>query len=80
MNQLNLRKLFTDIITNPDNLSFSAKRVGGFICLFSTIGFGIAKSHEAMIVMAGLTVSFFGLTTLDNKTAVNAGNSDGKNP
>lgn len=62
---MKLPKLIFDILSNPDNLTFSSKRVAGFISLFTTIVFGYLKLNEPMIVMAGLTTAFFGLSTLD---------------
>lgn len=64
---MDIKKVITDILTNPDNISFSAKRVGGFICLVTTIVFGALKNYEAMTVIAGLTATFFGLTTIDTR-------------
>ena len=60
-------KLIFDILSNPDGITYSSKRVGGFISLFSTIGFGLLKYTEPMVIMAGLVAAFFGLATIDYK-------------
>lgn len=75
-----IKKVLFDILTNPDNTSYSSKRVLGTLSFISTVTFGAVRYYEAMVVMAGLTTAFFGLSTIDNKTQVVAGNSDGKNP
>lgn len=77
---MNLKNLLHDILTNPDNVSFSKKSVGGFICLITTIVFGAINNYEAMTIMAGLTATFFGLTSWDNKVGKTCGDTDGKNP
>lgn len=77
---MNIKKLISDILTNPDNISYSAKRVGGYISLIATIVFGAFKIFEAMTIMAALTGTFFGLTSFDNSTATKSGQVDGKNP
>ncbi len=60
-------KFIFDIFSNPDGLTYSSKRAGGFISLFATIAFGAFKLTEPMVVMAGLVVAFFGLSTIDYK-------------
>lgn len=64
-------KIIFDILSNPDGLTYSSKRIGGFISLFSTIIFGHLQYTEPMIIMAGLVGAFFGLATLDYKTYIN---------
>lgn len=64
---MNFSKFISDILTNPDNLSFSSKRAGGWISLLTTITFGFFRNYEAMTIMAGLVVTFFGLTSVDGK-------------
>lgn len=60
-----MKKFLTDIFSNPDNLTFSSKRAGGFISLFATIVLGFLQYTEPMVVMAGLVVAFFGLSSVD---------------
>lgn len=71
MNQF--KKIIFDSLTNPDGLSYSSKRVGGFIALFATIAYAFAMktpSAEIMFTLAGLTVAFFGLTSVDFKSII----------
>lgn len=77
-----IKKLLNDILTNEDNISFSAKRVAGFLCLIATHIYAfIGKAdHDIMFTLSGLTATFFGLTTIDNKIAKDAGDTNGKNP
>jgi len=73
-----IKKLFTDITTGADNMTFSSKRVAGFICLLSTLSYAyVIKSpdHDIMFTLAGLTAAFFGLTSLDNSIAAKANNT-----
>jgi hypothetical protein len=62
-----MNKFIFDIMSNPDMLTYSSKRAGGFISLFATIIFGIFSLINPMTIMAGLTVAFFGLASLDYK-------------
>jgi len=62
-----MKKFLFDIFSNPDGLTFSSKRAGGFISLIATIAFGFLSLSQPMIVMAGLVVAFFGLSTIDYK-------------
>ena len=66
-----MKKFLSDIFSNPDGLTFSSKRAGGFISLFATVFFGLLKTTELMVIMAGLVVAFFGLSTLDYKSYLN---------
>ena len=51
---------------NPDGLTFSSKRVGGFIALFTFIAFGsFNKAEHIIYATLGLVISFFGLTSFD---------------
>jgi len=61
-----MKKFLFDIFSNPDGLTFSSKRAGGFISLFATMGFGFVGT-EPMVIMAGLVCAFFGLSTIDYK-------------
>lgn len=66
-------KLIKDALTNPDGQSYSSKRIGGFISLFATIAYAFAMvtpSTEIMFTLAGLTIAFFGLTTVDFKSMI----------
>ncbi len=68
-----MKKILKDILTNPDGLSYSSKRVAGFITLFATIFYGFymkVPSPDIMFTLAGLTISFFGLTSLDFKSMI----------
>lgn len=64
-----------DILSNPDSKTYSSKRVGGFISLLATICFGFLDLGEPMLVMAGLVISFFGLSTIDYKAYLKQDNS-----
>lgn len=64
-----MKQFIIEILTNPDG-TYSAKRISGFISLFVTISFGFLKSNEPMIIMAGLTTAFFGLSTIDYKSFI----------
>jgi len=68
-----LKKFIKDALTNPDGLSFSSKRIGGFISLFATITYAFTikvPSSDVMFTLAGLTVAFFGLTSVDFKSMI----------
>jgi hypothetical protein len=59
-------KFIKDMVMNPDGKSYSSKRMGGWIALFTYIGFGIFNKQEHIVYATlGLVVSFFGLTSLD---------------
>lgn len=59
-------KFIKDMFLNPDGLTYSSKRVGGFIALFTFIGFGIFNKAEHIVYASlGLVISFFGLTSFD---------------
>jgi hypothetical protein len=63
-----MNKFIFDILSNPDMITYSSKRAGGYVSLLATIGFGIFNLTNPMTIMAGLTVAFFGLTSLDYKS------------
>lgn len=71
-----LKKLFNDVLTNADNISFSSKKVAGFVCLgvthlYAILGTYLGKvDHEIMFTLSGLTATFFGLTSIDNHTFI----------
>lgn len=75
-------KGFKDLITNPDNESYSAKRVGGWITLVCTMIYAFTKHpvSEIFFSMCGLTTAMWSLTSIDNKVSKDAGDTDGKNP
>lgn len=59
-------KFFTDMVLNPDGLTYSSKRVAGFIALFTFIYFGFAdKAEHIMYATLALVASFWGLTSFD---------------
>lgn len=67
------KKFIKDILTNPDGLSYSSKRIAGFISLGATIAYAFLKvtpASDIMFTLAGLTISFFGLTTIDFKSMI----------
>lgn len=66
-------KFIKDILTNPDGESYSSKRIAGFICLIATITYAFVKvipSSDVIFTLAGLTISFFGLTSIDFKSII----------
>lgn len=72
-----MKKLIWDVLTNPDGLSYSSKRVAGWLTLFATIIYafiGLFSKKDidtgALTVLAGLTISFFGLTSVDFKSII----------
>lgn len=73
-----MKKFLFDIFSNPDGLTFSSKRAGGFISLFATIAFGWFKLTEPMVIMAGLVVAFFGLSTIDYKEFMKSAPTEGQ--
>lgn len=75
---MKLNKFLFDIFSNPDNNTFSSKRAGGFTSLFATIAFGWFNLTEPMIIMAGLVVAFFGLSTIDYKEFMKSSPSEGQ--
>lgn len=58
-------KFIFDILSNPDGLTYSSKRVGGFISLLCTAVMGFINYATPMAIMASLTAAFFGLATKD---------------
>ena len=46
------------------------KSIGGFISLIFTVFFGFLNFLEPMGIMAGLTAAFFGLSSIDYKSAL----------
>jgi len=68
---MKLPKIIFDILSNPDGLTYSSKRVGGFISLAFAITFGFLALTEPMTIMAGLTVAFFGLASFDYSKFLN---------
>lgn len=62
-----MKKFLFDIFSNPDGITFSSKRAGGFISLFATIAMGFLQYDTPMAIMASLTAAFFGLATIDYK-------------
>lgn len=83
-------KFFRDLVTNPDNKSYSAKRVAGWMCMFVTLSYVICSlflsykakvpDHDIFFSLCGLTAAMWGLTSYDNKVAKDSGDTDGKNP
>ena len=73
------KKFIFDIFSNPDGLTYSSKRAGGFISLAATIAFGALKFTEPMVVMAGLVVAFFGLSSIDYKEFMKSAPTEGAN-
>lgn len=84
-------KFIKDILTNPDGLSYSSKRVWGGITLIATIAYGFIylltkqdTSVEPMFILAGLVCTLFGLTSVDFKSIINnkiqTGNTDPSKP
>jgi len=74
---MEFKKAVKDILTNSDGISYSSKRIGGFISLFATIGYAFLMKPAIegnLITLAGLTIAFFGLTSVDLKSAL--GKSD----
>lgn len=73
-----IKKLFTDITTGPDNITFSSKRIAGFIALISTLSYAFFKKgadHDIMFSLVGLTCTFWGLTSVDKNIAAKASNT-----
>lgn len=72
----------SDLFTNPDNTSLSAKRIGGWICLIVCMIYPFTKhpANEIFFSLCGLTTAMWSLTSVDNKVAKDAGETDGKNP
>lgn len=71
-------KWFKDILTNPDGTSYSSKRIWGGIFSLSTLVYGFyylftkqTGSVEPMFIMAGMTMGFFGLTSVDLRGMLN---------
>ena len=62
-----MKKFLFDIFSNPDGLTFSSKRAGGFISLLATIVFGVLQYEQPMLIMSGLVIGFFGLSSIDYK-------------
>lgn len=59
-------KFLKDMVLNPDGLTYSSKRVAGFIALFTFIGFGVFNKEEhIMYSTLALVASFWGLTSFD---------------
>lgn len=66
--------LIKDVLTNPDGLSYSSKRVAGWLTLIVFLTYVVSKEKpdsDAMFTLAGMTFTFFGLTSIDYKTIVN---------
>lgn len=61
-----MKQFFKDMVLNPDGLTYSSKRLAGFIALFAFIGFGCYnKAEHIMYATLGLVISFWGLTSFD---------------
>jgi hypothetical protein len=69
-----MKKFFNDILTNPDNQTFSSKKVAGWVSLIATLVYAFVSQKpdaDIMFTLAGVTFTFFGLTSVDYKTIVN---------
>lgn len=54
------------MVLNPDGLTYSSKRAGGWVSLFAFIFFGAYdKAEHIMYSTLGLVISFWGLTSFD---------------
>lgn len=61
-----MKKFLQDMLLNPDGLTYSSKRLGGFIALFAFIAYGsYDKAEHIMYATLGLVISFWGLTSFD---------------
>ena len=62
---MGIKEFWLKVVSSSSDIN--SKIIGGFISLLATMVMGFLKSTEPMIVMAGLVVAFFGLSSVDYK-------------
>lgn len=65
MIHVSIKEFLVKMVSSSSDIN--SKIIGGFLSLIFTIVFGFFRYTEPMIVMAGLTAGFFGLSSLDYK-------------
>lgn len=63
---MSIKEFWLKVVSSSSDIN--SKIIGGFISLAFTIVFGFTQYTEPMIIMAGLTTAFFGLSSMDFKT------------
>lgn len=78
MIHITIKEFLVKMVSSSSDIN--SKIIGGFVSLVFTIIFGFFKYTESMIVMAGLTAGFFGLSSLDYKALlIRRENNDNNN-
>lgn len=63
-----IKKWFSDMISNPDG-TYSSKRVAGWIVTFHFMGMCYANKPDYIVAMSlGAMLTFWGLSTIDYKS------------